>query len=300
MDKFYRFLEDRFRGTQESVRKRLEFYEPFIAAIAQNKSADTIKAFDIGCGRGEFISYLNELGIQACGCDSDNGMLEAAKQKGLNVVFGDAISAISELEDESMDIISSFHVVEHLPFDALLELFKQSYRVLKPNGIIIFETPNCENIAVATHYFWLDYTHNEPLPSELLEVIAEFIGFEKRRIMFLESWGKVDNPFLYPIYGASADYTLLAQKKDNGILNELFSKQYGITLQEASEKTWLYYKNLQLQLEENKKEIEHLKHELSELNQNFYTLKDRLSVADKTSVLIKNIKRFFINKPAQK
>ena len=43
MDKFYRFLEDRFRGTQESVRKRLEFYEPFIAAIAQNKSADTIK-----------------------------------------------------------------------------------------------------------------------------------------------------------------------------------------------------------------------------------------------------------------
>ena len=43
-------FEDRFRGSEDEIRARLEFYVPLFAGAAD--------VLDIGCGRGEFLDLL--------------------------------------------------------------------------------------------------------------------------------------------------------------------------------------------------------------------------------------------------
>jgi O-antigen chain-terminating methyltransferase len=68
-------------------------------------------------------------------------------------------------------------MVEHLPFDVLITLIDEALRVLKPEGIIVFETPNPSNIFVGATTFHLDPTHRKPLPSAMLRFFVEARGF---------------------------------------------------------------------------------------------------------------------------
>jgi O-antigen chain-terminating methyltransferase len=74
------------------------------------------------------------------------------------------------------------HLVEHLPIEVLIDLIDQSYRVLLPDGVIAFETPNPENVLVGSHYFYMDPTHRNPLPPTLLQWLVEARGFVETRV----------------------------------------------------------------------------------------------------------------------
>jgi O-antigen chain-terminating methyltransferase len=58
----------------------------------------------------------------------------------------------------------------------MLEVIDQAVRLLKPGGIVIFETPNPKNLLVSTNNFYLDPTHHHPLPSEFLAFVIEARG----------------------------------------------------------------------------------------------------------------------------
>ena len=51
-------------------------------------------------------------------------------------------------EKESLSGVSGFHIIEHLSFEKLIELFDAAYHALAPNGLVIFETPNPENLII--------------------------------------------------------------------------------------------------------------------------------------------------------
>jgi O-antigen chain-terminating methyltransferase len=70
------------------------------------------------------------------------------------------------------------HVVEHLPVDALLALFRESARVLRVGGLLMIETPNAESILAAASDFWRDPTHIAPRHPAALTVLAREHGFE--------------------------------------------------------------------------------------------------------------------------
>ena len=74
-----------------------------------------------------------------------------------------------------------------MEFSELCELIKQARRVLKDGGILILETPNPENLRVATLNFYLDVTHVKPIPPMLLEYLCEFEGFSNTFMMRLNS-----------------------------------------------------------------------------------------------------------------
>lgn len=238
-DDFYRALEERFRASREVIRSRLEGYRPFLSALQSSHAQP--RAFDIGCGRGEWLQLLVESGFDAQGVDLDDSMLAACHERGLNAQNCDALEALRARADQSLELISAFHVVEHLSFDYLRDLLAEVRRVLVPHGLLILETPNSENLIVGTSNFYLDPTHQRPVPALFLDFLCQYSGFQRRRILRLQ-----EDPALLRsdaniglwqvLYGVSPDYAIVAQPaigKEGGDdpFAELFSREYGLSLE---------------------------------------------------------------------
>lgn len=266
-DSFYRAFEDRHRGSRELIKEKLGVYLPFLKPLQD--IYDTCSALDLGCGRGEWLELLGEAGFKVHGVDLDEGMLAACRERGFSVEMQDAIEALRNLADESQAVITGFHIAEHIPFDALNELVKEGLRALKPAGLLILETPNPENIIVGTSNFYLDPTHQRPLPPLLLSFLPEYAGFSRTKILRLqESPGlssASDIHLLQVLGGVSPDYSVVAQK--NGpqehleLFDSSFNVQYGLTLEMLSTR---YEAGLQVQLDELKNELVGLQAEIQE------------------------------------
>ena len=233
---FYRAFEERYRGSQEQIKSRLCVYIPFVRPlIGLHENA---KAIDLGCGRGEWLELLKEEGFDAQGVDLDEGMLVACRELGLNVHVGEAVGFLKELPEASQVIVSGFHIVEHIPFADIQTLVQEALRVLKPGGLLILETPNPENIVVGSSSFYLDPTHQRPIPPQLLAFLPEYYGYETTKIVRLQESLELHstNPprLLDVLNGASPDYSIVARKNGKAKIlaatKKAFSKEYGLTL----------------------------------------------------------------------
>jgi SAM-dependent methyltransferase len=233
---FYRAFEDRHRGSRELIRERQGVYFPFIEPLKELYSER--KALDLGCGRGEWLEILQQAGFEPLGVDLDQGMLEACIELGLPVELNDALGALKKLPDDSQALVSGFHIAEHIPFDDLKVLVTEALRVLKPAGLLILETPNAENLVVGAQNFYLDPTHERPIPHLLLSFLTEFTGFNRTKLMrlhepaVLAEGGAVG--LMDVLGGTSPDYAVVAQKvapvEQLAIFDDAFGKDYGLAL----------------------------------------------------------------------
>jgi O-antigen chain-terminating methyltransferase len=136
---------------------------------------------DIGCGRGEWLQMLPER-FQCVGIDLNSMNVEACHTQGLNAVQQDALVWLANQPENSIAVITAFHVIEHLSFEQFNILLDECQRVLAPGGVVIFETPNPENLISAATHFHTDPTHIHPLPPAFTEFLVEFKGFEQVQI----------------------------------------------------------------------------------------------------------------------
>lgn len=172
LDGFFMSLEDRFRGERNELKKRFRFYLRYFEPRDLNTTI-----LDVGCGRGEWLEVLQEAGFSAQGVDSNRLMIDQCRGRGLNVLHANAIDHLRGMSDNSLDGITAFHIIEHFDFAELVELIDQSIRTLRSGGVLILETPNPENMIVATRNFYLDPSHRRPLPSEFVEFLLDARGF---------------------------------------------------------------------------------------------------------------------------
>ncbi len=236
MDNFYRAFEDKFRGPRELIQTRLHVYLPFVTPLCEH--LDSVSAVDLGCGRGEWLELLGEHGFDIQGADLDEGMLEACHERGLTVYHREAVEFLKDLPDAGQTVVSGFHIVEHIPFADVQSLVSEALRVLQPGGLLILETPNPENLVVGTSSFYLDPTHQRPIPPDLLAFVPEYAGFARTKILRLqesESLLTGDISTLMAVLdGVSPDYAVVAQKKGPKSLmravDPAFAADYGVTL----------------------------------------------------------------------
>ena len=236
MDSFYRAFEDRHRGSRDLIKGRLSKYSPFVQPLVALYPG--AKTFDVGCGRGEWLELMDEAGFAATGGDLDADMLEACRERNLSAFQGDAIEHLATLDSNSHALISGFHVVEHVSFEQLKRLVTEALRVLKPGGLLILETPNPENIAVATCNFYVDPSHQKPVPPLLLSFVAEHAGFDRVKVVRLQEPAAVTDAeaeiHLLNVLGAvSPDYAIVAQKEagsTQGAFDDAFAAEYGLTI----------------------------------------------------------------------
>lgn len=181
LDSLYVAFENQFRGSTGEITERLKRYLP----IFENNRLDHPDrvVLDIGCGRGEWLSLLKQKEILTGGVDLNSAMVAQARELGLDVYEADAIAYLRSVPDSSLAAITGFHIVEHLEFRTLVTLFGEAYRALAPGGVILFETPNPENLVVGACTFNYDPTHNKPLPPDLLRFIANASGYIDTRII---------------------------------------------------------------------------------------------------------------------
>lgn len=242
MDLFYKAFEEKHRGSRELIKSRLQVYVPFIKPLLVSYPAG--RAIDLGCGRGEWLETLNEQGFSAVGVDLDDGMLQACRERSLNVITADAIDYLRKVPDSTICVVSGFHLAEHLQFEVLKDLVQQAKRVLVQGGLLILETPNPENIVVGTCDFYMDPTHQRPIPPELLKFLPEHYGFARSKVLRLQEDKDLKNiqdlGLVEVLWGVSPDQAVVAQKEGDpnliALLNPVFEREYGVTLKQLTNK----------------------------------------------------------------
>ena len=174
MDLLYTSLEDQFRGSRADLKDALQVYLPILSTANIREGV-----LDVGCGRGEWLEVLKEQGIAASGIDVNRLTIEQCARLELNVHEADAIGHLQTLSDGSLNCITAFHFVEHLPLPTLARFLDESLRVLRTGGLLILETPNPENFIVGSCNFYFDPTHRNPLPPLTMQCILESRGFAR-------------------------------------------------------------------------------------------------------------------------
>lgn len=283
---FYRAFEDRHRGSRELIRERQQVYFPFIEPLKELYSER--KALDLGCGRGEWLEILQQAGFEPLGVDLDQGMLEACVELGLPVELDDALGALKKLPDESQTLVSGFHIAEHIPFDDLKVLVAEALRVLKPAGLLILETPNAENLIVGAQNFYLDPTHERPIPHLLLSFLTEFTGFNRTKLMRLHEPSELAEGgavgLMDVLGGTSPDYAIVAQKialaEQLTTFDDAFSRDYGLALDVLAQR---YDVGLDARMAE-------LESKVQDLASSVYSQSDHTAVLD--GRLVKVLDRF--------
>ncbi|MEM6613216.1 MAG: class I SAM-dependent methyltransferase [Cyanobacteria bacterium P01_C01_bin.72] len=119
-------------------------YKQFIKALINYqpglKSIHQLRLLDFGCGTGDFLLAAQMKGWQLNGVEVSPLAVEKANQKlgQSNVVLSDFNSI--NLSKESYDVITSYHVIEHLIKPSVM--LNSIFNLLKPGGLVFIETPN--------------------------------------------------------------------------------------------------------------------------------------------------------------
>lgn len=93
---------------------------------------------EVGCGTGLILEQLAPQCRRAAGVDLSPGMLELARQRGLDVQEGSATEL--PFEDNSFDMVCSFKVLAHVP--EIEKAMREMARVTRPGGHMLAEFYN--------------------------------------------------------------------------------------------------------------------------------------------------------------
>ena len=194
----------------DNKRSLFEKLYHFIKSIALKNKLNLINSLqpqkgrilDIGAGTGDFLSVAKNNGWETIGVEPSDRAKAIAKNKGVSFV-----EETSELENHSFDVISMWHVLEHVP--DLDKQIKELKRLLKPTGTLIIAVPNFKSFD-AKHYgnFWAAY-----------DVPIHFWHFSKTAIKLLFEKEEMKLEKILPMKFDSFYVSLLSEKYKSGKMN---------------------------------------------------------------------------------
>jgi 2-polyprenyl-3-methyl-5-hydroxy-6-metoxy-1,4-benzoquinol methylase len=160
------------------------------------------KLLDIGAGTGDFLLVAKTNGWETLGTEPSEKAKAIAVKKGVSI-----IDATTNLEDHSVDIITMWHVLEHVP--DLENQIKELKRLLKPNGTLLVAVPNFKSFD-ANYYgkFWAAY-----------DVPIHFWHFSKTAIKLLFGKENMTLQKELPMNFDAFYVSLLSEKYKTGKMN---------------------------------------------------------------------------------
>ena len=169
-----------------------------------NSQSEKGKILDIGAGVGDFLSVAKNDGWETTGIEPSEKAKAIAIKKGVSFV-----NQLSELENNSFDVITMWHVLEHVP--DLENQIAELKRLLKPNGTILIAVPNFNSFD-ANYYgkFWAAF-----------DVPIHLWHFSKTAIQKLFANVDLELIKVLPMKFDSFYVSLLSEKYKTGKMNYL-------------------------------------------------------------------------------
>jgi O-antigen chain-terminating methyltransferase len=125
---------------------------------------------------------LKEHKVPALGVDQNRFFLKECRRRGCEVIDADLVGFLRDAPSDSVGVVTSFHVIEHLPTPVFQEITRQILRVLRRGGVLIFETPNPANVLTSSLNFLLDPTHLRPVHPAFAQLVFETCGFSSVKV----------------------------------------------------------------------------------------------------------------------
>ncbi len=136
------------------------------------------RVLELGSGRGEFLDLLREAGVSASGVDNDEGMVDEARARGLDVTLGDALSTLETAAPGSLRGVFAAHLIEHLDVPTASRLLAAAKRALAPGGTLVVVVPSAACLSVLQRDFWRDPTHVRFYDPDLVAFLCAHAGLD--------------------------------------------------------------------------------------------------------------------------
>ncbi|WP_417876060.1 class I SAM-dependent methyltransferase [Winogradskyella sediminis] len=199
----------------DTKRNLLEFVYHKVREISLRRKLKLINSFqsesktllDIGCGTGDFLETALKDNWKITGIEPNESARQIANSKTNNAVF--ETEELSKLKSNSFDVITLWHVLEHLPNLEMHTALLKS--LLKPNGTLVIAVPNYKSYD-AEYYknFWAAY-----------DVPRHLWHFSKNSISKLFSKEQMELMKLLPMKFDAYYVCLLSEKYKSSIMNPM-------------------------------------------------------------------------------
>lgn len=127
----------------------------------QNTSNENIEYLEVGSGLGNFVSIVKkEFDFNVYAVEINSELADRTSQMGIstfNVNFVD-----NQFADESFHIVHCSHVIEHIPYPAIVDFLDEMFRITKKGGYVIIRSP------LMSYNFFSDIDHIRPYPPKCI------------------------------------------------------------------------------------------------------------------------------------
>lgn len=211
LPKYYQ-SEDYISHT-DAKRNWFEKAYQFVKSIALKRKLNLINSFsfsdkqllDVGCGTGDFLKIAKENNWQVSGIEPNSNARKIANGKTGNFVFDS--DQLLKFKPQSFDVITLWHVLEHLPkLENHISIFES---LLKPNGRLIIAVPNYKSFdALYYKKYWAAFDVPRHLWHFSQQSISKLVQQQGMQLVKIK-------PMSFDSYYVS----LLSEKYKNGFMN---------------------------------------------------------------------------------
>lgn len=176
-DNFERYMTTTRFTDRRDPRAAYDFYEKNYDGFLPGDKAAAI--LDIGCGAGEFVSYLKKEGYSnAAGIDASPEAVDFCEKNGIGNVelVRDLVGYLSRRAD-ALDLASLNDTIEHLPKEDVVDVLKAVRSSLKKGGLLLVRTGNFSTFG-GIYLRYKDFTHEAAYTESSLAQVLRLAGFE--------------------------------------------------------------------------------------------------------------------------
>ena len=175
--------KERQEGFLDEYKKMYSWNYKYIYSKIKIKKTN---ALDIGCGLGQNLYTFKMLGFKnSIGIDVSDDSIDFCREKKFNVKKVSAEEYLKKNKNK-FDLITIYHVVEHIDKAKIVNFLSSLYEALTPNGVLVINVPNANNPVTAVHDRYVDLTHEILYTPESLREILLLSGFNSKKIQIKE------------------------------------------------------------------------------------------------------------------
>lgn len=149
---------------------------------------DVKQIIELGCGQGDLIQMIKKEkpALEILGIDINSEIISGLSKENISFKCKDVLSALKETDSNSVDLVFGMNIIEQLELKYLRKTLEQVYRVLRPGGRIILETPNIQSLYVMANEYFLDLGQKHLRHPAMYSFMLSKTGFSEIKIEYLE------------------------------------------------------------------------------------------------------------------